>query len=140
MEESLSFLMDKASRALIYRLQNRFVKSGFDITVEQAVIMAHLWRENGSSQQKIANSLGKDKATVSGIITSLEKKNLIVRVPGETDKGQRRIFLTEAGRKLESKLEPIIHENLEYAEKSIRPEDITTCKAVLKTIITRLKT
>ena len=140
MEESLSFLMDKASRAIIYRLQNRFAKSGFDITVEQAVIMSHLWKENGSSQQKIANRLGKDKATVSGIITSLEKKDLIVRVPGETDKRQRRIFLTNTGKKMQTNLEPMIFENLDYAEQSIIPEHIEICKTVLRTIIKRLKT
>ena len=140
MEDSLSFLMDKAHRALVYRLQNNIIKAGFDITIEQAMIISHLWRNNGSSQQKIADSLGKDKATISGIITGLEKKNLIVRVPGENDKRKRRIFLTESGKRLESKLEPLILENLQYSEESVSPEHVETCKTVLRAIIERMTT
>ena len=140
MENSLSSLMDKANRALINRLQGLFVNAGYDITVEQAIIMSHLWKQNGFTQQYLADKVGKDKTTVSGIITSLEKKNLIVRVPGENDKRQKRIFLTETGKKMKNDLEPLMLQNLKYAQQTIDPEHIKICKDVLRAIINRLKT
>ena len=59
--QSLVMLLDKSTRSLGTNLQRIFKIYGFDITVEQWMILLVLWKQNGQTQQEIANIMGNDK-------------------------------------------------------------------------------
>ena len=65
-------LLDRSTRDLGISLQRIFKNNGFDITVEQWMILLLLWKKNGRTQQEIANIIGKDKGTISPQIDGLE--------------------------------------------------------------------
>jgi len=137
--QSLAMLLDRATRFMGNNLRRIFVRNDFDITVEQWMILLLLWKENGQTQQQIANSIGKDKGTISPQIDGLEKRNIIVRIPDHNDKRQNLIYLTNKGKQLEEMLIPLGYENMQVAQCGIREEDLQVCKEVLRRVCENLK-
>ena len=60
-----------------------------------------LWEKRSLSQQNIADLIQKDKNSVTKIIDSLEKKNLVNRVVDQKDRRINKIELTKEGLALE---------------------------------------
>jgi len=134
----LFLLLDQACRAIIRRMQARLVNSGHDVTVEQWMILLLLWLQEGVSQQYIADFIGKDKGTISPQIDGLERRGLVTRRTGTQDRRQKLIFLTTVGRDLQDDLIPIGIKNMIEAQEGINPQDLATCKQVLRDLCTNL--
>lgn len=132
--ESLAMLLDRSTRNVGINLQRIFKSKGFDITVEQWMILLLLWQQNGRNQQEIADIIGKDKGTISPQIDGLEKRGLIVRMRNKHDKRRNSIRLTRKGRELEKHLVPLGFINIEIAQQGIPEEDLKICKEVLRKI------
>ena len=56
---------------------DKLQENGINITPEQYLVLDILWEQQSLSQQNIANIVQKDKNSVTKIIDSLEKKNLV---------------------------------------------------------------
>jgi DNA-binding MarR family transcriptional regulator len=106
-EMSTSFLIAKTALRIRAELNNAFQESGVNVTSEQWGVLKCLWREEGLSQSDIAEKVNKDKASVTRILDIMQKNKLIKRCDDEQDRRSYRIFLTEAGKSLESKLKPV---------------------------------
>lgn len=132
--DSLVMLLDRSTRYVGINLQRIFKHKGFDITVEQWMILLLLWSRNGRTQQEIADRVGKDKGTISPQIDGLQKRGLIVRVQDEQDRRCKWIRLTRKGKALEDKLVPLGFANMEIAQQGIPDEDLKTCRAVLQRV------
>jgi len=132
--ESLVMLLDRSTRNMGINLQRIFKSSGFDITVEQWMILLLLWKHDGRNQQEIANMIGKDKGTISPQIDGLEKRKLIVRLRNKNDKRHNSVCLTQKGKDLEERLVPLGFINVEIAQQGIPDEDLKICKEVLRRI------
>jgi len=137
--ESLAMLLDRSTRDLGISLQRIFKDNGFDITVEQWMILLLLWKKNGRTQQEIANIIGKDKGTISPQIDGLQKRDLNMRMQDQNDKRHNLICLTRKGREMEDKLVPLGFANIEIAQYGITEEDMKTCKEVLRRICRNLE-
>jgi DNA-binding MarR family transcriptional regulator len=134
----LATLVTRASRALVNRLQAVFDSKGYDITVEQWMIMLLLWQENGQYQRQLAQNIGKDKTTVTRLVDGLERRDLVVRKPGSRDRRQKAVYLTPRGKKLERDLIPLGIANAQQAQKGISPEELSVCKDVLRRVHSNL--
>ena len=132
-------LLDRSTRDLGISLQRIFKDNGFDITVEQWMILLLLWKKNGRAQQEIANIIGKDKGTISPQIDGLQKRDLIMRMQDQNDKRHNLICLTRKGRDMEEKLVPLGFTNIEVAQFGITEADMQTCKEVLRRICMNLE-
>ncbi len=137
--QSLAMLLDKSNRSLGINLQRIFKLYGFDITVEQWMILLVLWKENGQTQQKIANIIGKDKGTISPQLDGLEKRDLIMRFQDKNDKRRNVVCLTQKGRDLENDLIPLGFANNKIARHGIPEEDMKTCMKVLRKVCNNLQ-
>ncbi len=135
----LFLLLDQACRAIIRRMQARLVSSGYDVTVEQWMILLLLWLQDGVSQQYIADFIGKDKGTISPQIDGLERRGLVTRKTGEQDRRQKLVFLTPVGRDLQNELIPIGIENMQEAQAGIDPRALAACKQVLRDLCANLQ-
>ena len=137
--QSLAMLLDKSHRSLGINLQRIFKIYGFDITVEQWMILLVLWKENGQTQQKIANIIGKDKGTISPQLDGLEKRDLIMRFQDKNDKRRNVVCLTRKGKDLENDLIPLGFANIKIARYGIPEEDMKTCMEVLRKVCKNLE-
>lgn len=70
------------------------------ITVEMFEVLIVLSRRNPINQQQIADMVRKNKANLTPIIDKLSAKDLVLRKEDETDRRNKLIVLTEAGKKM----------------------------------------
>ena len=93
----VNILNSRIKKSFIDRLQ----QNGINITPEQYLVLDILWERQSLSQQNIADIIQKDKNSVTKIIDSLEKKNLVNRVVDKKDRRINKIELTQEGLALE---------------------------------------
>ena len=129
--QSLAMLLDRARRLLGTSLQRLFTASGFDITVEQWMILLLLWKQDGLTQRQITGTIGKDKGTISPQLDGLERRGLVTRDTDPGDKRRRVVSLTAQGRALEQDLVPLGFANVRIASRDIPAAELATCKKVL---------
>ena len=93
----VNILNSRIKKCFIDRLQ----QNGINVTPEQYLVLDILWEQQSLSQQNIADIIQKDKNSVTKIIDSLEKKNLVNRVVDKKDRRINKIELTQEGLALE---------------------------------------
>ena len=77
-------------------------RAGVDLTPEQFLVVYLLWNQGAMSQQQIADSLGKDKNSVTKLLDALEKKSFVKREPSRTDRRSNTVRLTKKAEALKT--------------------------------------
>jgi DNA-binding MarR family transcriptional regulator len=85
------------------------------ITVSQLSVLWSLWQDDGVLTSKLIEGTNLDGGTITGVIDRLEAKGLVRRERDAEDRRVVRVFLTAAGRKLETPLRRIVSETEERA-------------------------
>lgn len=133
--EPLGPMLTRTSRAVTNMLQKMLSGEGFEITVEQWVILANLYfRQDGQVQQQLAERTFKSKGVIARILHSMEKQNLVMRLDNDQDRRQKEIYITPKGKELVQDLLPIAEQAQEQAQKRIATDDLFVFRAVLKQI------
>ncbi len=91
------FKIDTTIKKIRNALQKQFNDAGFDLTVDQWVVLDHIARNPGISQNTLSEITTKDAPTVTRIIDLLSQKGLAERRMADTDRRKFLVFLTEAG-------------------------------------------
>ena len=130
-KEELGHFMGRTTRAMSRMFQNVITHAGYDITIEQWVIIANLNCKNGQFQQQLADNTYKNKTSVTRMINALQKKGLVDRISDPKDLRQKRIFLTKKGVQLYKKLRPLAMQVQEKATQGIEPDEMESCKNIL---------
>lgn len=134
LEESLGYVIGRAARSMANRLNHNFEKSGYDVTCEQWAVLMNLWHKDGQTQKELASITCKDKTSITRLLDGLEKKNLVVRIPGKKDARQKIIYLTNQGKAFQQELLKIVKETLAEAQKGINARNLKVCKDVLRQV------
>ncbi|WP_018306286.1 MarR family winged helix-turn-helix transcriptional regulator [Desulfitobacterium hafniense] len=135
---SFGFHLNKAARLIAQRLSHNFKEHDFEVTIEQWRLLLYLWREDGQTQNSLALSSNKDEPSVSRIINTMEKHNLVVRTRHPHDRQTNLIYLTETGRNLKDGLMAMGDKTNEETTQGIDLEDLTVCIRVLDKVIDNL--
>jgi len=137
-KKGVGFHANRTGRLMAKHLSNIFLEEGVALNGDQLPILLHLWMKDGQNQQEIANVIFRDKATIARHIHHLEKENLVLRVPDEKDKRNKKIYLTHKGKELESKVMPMAFELKQKALEGINTNEIDVCNKVLEMIYNNL--
>jgi len=70
-------------------------KNNIDLTPEQFLLVDLLWNRGAMSQQAMADTMHKDKNSITNLADQLEKKGFIVRLRDETDRRSNILTLTD---------------------------------------------
>jgi DNA-binding MarR family transcriptional regulator len=127
-------LIGRTSHAILNRLQKRFREEGHAITVEQWQLLINLNNCDDQLHQQLAENTFKEKSTVTRILDGLEKKGLVKRVAGTSDRRQKRILITAKGRALLDKLRPLAQDVQSRALHGLDAEGIRACQDILLAI------
>ena len=128
----------------VHRLSTkRFVKNshryGLEISLDQWLVLGPVWKNDGISQKDIAEYCGKDKTSVTKIIDTLEKKNLVVRVTDQLDHRVKRVVLSQKGRELFLSALPVMAQTRDELRSGISDKEIEALKSILSKIYKNLK-
>ncbi len=83
---SYSFLLDRTARKVKHYAQQQFKQGGFDVTVDQWLVLKNLAEHPELSQTELANLVFKDHPTLTLILDLLHKKGYIIRVQHPQDR------------------------------------------------------
>jgi len=102
------------------------------MTIEQFKVMVVLWKEKSSTQQNIADFVGKDKTSVTRLIAGLEKRSLIHRCTDKTDKRCNLVTLTPQGISLEIPTMAVVDKATQFIHRNIDPQELEITLRVLQ--------
>lgn len=71
-----------------------------DLTPPQYFIMTLLWEKDGRPFKELASAAHSSRPTMTGIVDSLERKELVTREPNPDDRRSLLVQLTEKGKAL----------------------------------------
>lgn len=139
-ENSIGCLANQTALAARTFLTRQFALNGIDMTIEQFKLMMVLWAEGSSTQQNIADFVGKDKASVTRLIAGLEKRSLIRRCADNNDKRCNLVTLTPQAKALEKPTMAVVSEAITILHHNIDPEELAITLRVLKNLCQTLNT
>ena len=124
----VNILNSRIKKCFIDRLQ----QNGINVTPEQYLVLDILWEQQSLSQQNIADIIQKDKNSVTKIIDSLEKKNLVNRVVDKKDRRINKIELTQEGLALEKITTEVAINFMNDAVKDVDNQDLDKFVEVMR--------
>jgi DNA-binding MarR family transcriptional regulator len=104
----------------------------------QWYVLYQLANEGPTMQRVLVEMLNIERATLSGIVTTLVRKGLVSQTPYTDDQRQRMLRITRAGRKLWEALPNPIEQILEVAFNGADPAEMETARKVLEAATKRL--
>lgn len=118
---------------------DRLQENGINITPEQYLVLDILWEKQSLSQQNIADIIQKDKNSVTKIIDSLEKKNLVQRIVDKNDRRINKIELTEEAVALEKITTEVAINFMNDVVKGIDSKDLDNFVNVMRQLKNNLE-
>lgn len=107
--DNLSYLIIMASKQLKNRLDKALKK--FDITAAQFSVINQIdLSEKPITSAEIAERLGSDRPTISGIINRLEKKGIVIKFDNPEDKRSSYLQIDKKSNKLVNSIKTISDE------------------------------
>jgi MarR family transcriptional regulator, organic hydroperoxide resistance regulator len=132
LDEVIYFLSERMMRRAREYSKLVFAEQGFDISIDQWVILKRISEEEGISQVDLANATYKDPASVTRILDILGNKGWAERQADENSRRAYKIFLTTDGRNLVEKMLPIVQSIREKGIENLTAKEIETTKKVLR--------
>lgn len=135
---SYSFLLDRTARRVKQYAQQRFKELGFNVTVDQWIVLKHLHEHDEMKQNELAELLFKDNPTLTRIIDLLCDKGLTIRNIHPQDRRSFVVSLTKEGVKKVQQMSPKVKDIRLKAWDGLSERDFNQFKKVLNTIYENL--
>lgn len=112
-------------------IQRLLKRNNVDMTFEMLQIMHCLWKEQGVSQQTLAEKTAKDKACLTNLINNLQKKGWVVRREDTGDRRNKLVYLTPEGRTVAKKIKSLLKEMYTQIGNEMNTCDMENCMKYL---------
>lgn len=109
----------------------RVTVSEADLTPPQYQILFLLWERDERPFKELANELSCSRATITGIIDTLERKRLVVRRPNPDDRRSLLATLTGKGRALQKKT-PLLEQVYSNCCDGLSPQEYMLLDQLLR--------
>lgn len=134
LENVIYFLIDRTIRKSRMYSHQRISEGGFDVTLEQWVVIKKIHENPGINQRELASSLFKDAPTLTRMLDLIGKKGYVERRRSEEDRRAFSLHLTQKGEQLVSELGPIVIDIRRKGLEGVSKEDLEAAKRVLNLI------
>lgn len=131
--------------AAIREQANAFILSSLtergiaDILPAHGTVLNTLFRKSPLQMNELAESIGRKKNTVTGLITTLEERGYCRREPDPKDARAQLIFLTEKGEAMRQVQGEVSAELLRKVWSKVDEQEQDACVQSLETILRNLQ-
>ena len=129
------YTLEKSIKTYRQFAQKRISEKGYNVTIDQWLVLKILHDNEGITQQQLAEIVFKDYASVTRIIELLVNKKYIQRDFHSSDRRRFELTLSAEGKKLLLKIQDDIDENRSKALKGISKSETETVRKTLNKII-----
>nr|WP_067053169.1 MarR family transcriptional regulator [Mucilaginibacter sp. L294] len=139
LEDILFYSLERSIKSYRQFAQQQLVKNGFNITIDQWLLLKTLHAHPEQTQHQIAQTIFKDYASVTRIIELLVEKQYLTRTIHATDRRRFQLKLTKSAMEILEDMQLIIENNRRTALKNISDEQIFQFQQVLDLIYNNCK-
>ena len=137
-EESIGAQMAIALQLMKRKNHRAITEKGYEITMEQLVVLEVLITHGNMNMTELSNSAWKQNANITRIVDKLEKRKLVVRKSVEGDRRANLISVTDHGKQVFNNVIPIVIEVHADAISCISKKEEAIILIALKKIINHL--
>lgn len=124
----------KTAKMMAIYIADKFKQHGLDLTLEQMIILKILQDKDGCPQNDLALVTERHKASLTRLLATMEKKNLVARIPDKSDKRVNRVYVTKTGHQRFQSTIPIMVETMQEIQKGLNEEEIQITIGALQKI------
>ncbi|MBK0380630.1 MarR family winged helix-turn-helix transcriptional regulator [Mucilaginibacter segetis] len=135
LNEIVFYSLDKAIRSYRQFAHQQLSAHGFDVTVDQWLVLRSIGENPDYSQHQIAEMTFKDYASLTRIIELLVKKKYLERTMHQHDRRRFNLTLTDSAHQVLKAMQPVIENNRKHALMDISHSDIQQLQKTLSQII-----
>jgi len=130
LEDSLGFQVNMTANAMKNRFNN-FLKP-YSLTSEQYVIMKSVEENPDITPTQLADITFKDKTTITRMINTLVKNEMLIRIPKDDDRRAYKIQWSPKGDRIMSEILPITEGVIAKLSSQFSPKDLETFLTILE--------
>lgn len=134
LEQTIFYHIERTIKRYRQFAQARLNEAGFDITVDQWLVLNTILKHPEFSQADIAQRVFKDQASVARITDLLVKKGYLSRSTSANDRRRNEVAVTPEGLALMEAVMPTVKLYRNDALNDISPEDIKHMQTTLDAI------
>jgi DNA-binding MarR family transcriptional regulator len=134
LDQIIFYSLEKSIKSYRQFAQKNINKKGFDITIDQWLVLKTIEDNPNMTQQKIAINVFKDYASITRIIEILVTKKVLERNFNSDDRRRFDLSITKIGFEILKELTPIIESNRKQALNGITSSEIELLKNLLNKI------
>lgn len=118
-------------------LESKRIQKEFGVSIPQLLCLHYLATKPNfqSTMTGIASYLNLNLSTVTGIVSRLEKKNLLAKLPKSGDKRITIVSLTAAGMKLIDQSPELMHQRLSNKLSALSDQQLDVLKDSLQLLV-----
>ncbi|MCS3870202.1 MarR family 2-MHQ and catechol resistance regulon transcriptional repressor [Chryseobacterium ginsenosidimutans] len=135
----LGLAMGEMKNRLRQKIQAKINEYDPTLSFELIEILGLLSRNDGINQQEIGNKVSKDKSSITYLINSLVKRELVQRVENKEDRRNKQIFLTDKGKQIVETVYPWALELYKKAAGDFNQTEIKNALLLAKKMTTNLE-
>ena len=118
-------------------LESKRIEKEYGLSIPQYLCLNFLEKKNEyrATAKEIASHLNLNASTVSGIISRLEKKGYLAKLPNQSDKRSAFIYLTAIGEKVVKSIPNLMHEKLTEKLRQLSEDDLENLQSSLSLLV-----
>ncbi|MCF8464646.1 MAG: MarR family transcriptional regulator [Flavobacteriales bacterium] len=115
-------------------IATKLSERGISLTRQQVILLKILYHDGPLPQNDLAFLTDRDKTSLTRLLSTMEKKNLVARITSPEDKRVNMVHLTKHGEKVVNETMPVLFETILHMQEGITQEEQETVIAVMKKI------
>ena len=135
----LFYTIEKSIKSYRQFAQRQIAAAGFDITIDQWLVLKTIEEDSTATQQQMAAKVFKDMASMTRIVELLVRKNYLLRKFNTSDRRRFDLELTATGKNLLQQIQPLIVSNRNTALKGISDENLQILQFELEKITSNVQ-
>ncbi|MDR3680877.1 MAG: MarR family transcriptional regulator [Flavipsychrobacter sp.] len=129
----------RVNLAFKQHIQLKLRQNNIDLTFEMLSVLSCLWEQDGINQQEIANITVKDKASMTYLLDNLTKRELVYRQEDDTDRRNKKVYLTSKGKELRVQIQPWVTEMFGMVGNNLPADSVKSLTQTLEKIRENLR-
>lgn len=134
MEQFMVPWIGKTMKHIDLFISSRLSEKGINLTRHQLLLLKILYHDGPLPQNNLAFLTDRDKTSLTRLLSSMERKNLVARIASKEDKRVNLVHLTKKGEKVLNETMPILLDSIKELQNGVSKKDQETVIGVMKTI------
>ncbi len=140
LDDNSLYLIGEIGKALRDKINGIIQEHGYELSPEQFTILVTLWYEKeGITQSELVERVGRDKTTVSRVLSRMLKNKLITKALVSGSGKENHIQITKKGQAIQEVLVAKTGAIYMQALAGVEDAELLQAKAVLKKVFDNLR-